>query len=155
MELLNMKTYKGLITELPENGIFVFGSNTEGRHGGGAALIAKQKFRAVYGQSKGLQGQSYAIVTKDLTKSVHPSISKVEIKDQIKELYRFARLMPNLDLYIAYSGRGVNLNGYTPEEMANLFKVAATCYIEHFEETNYPENIVFEEEFAKLLRDGI
>lgn len=62
--------YKGIITELPENGIFVFGSNTQGRHGKGAALLAKNKFGAIYGQAKGLQGQSYAIITKDLTKKL-------------------------------------------------------------------------------------
>ena len=34
------------ITSLKPNEIFVFGSNTEGRHGLGAALTAKQKFGA-------------------------------------------------------------------------------------------------------------
>ena len=31
---------------------------------GGAALTARNKFGAIYGQSEGLQGQSYAIITK-------------------------------------------------------------------------------------------
>ena len=47
--------------------IFVFGSNTEGRHGAGAALYARQHHGAIYGQARGLQGNSYAIVTKDLS----------------------------------------------------------------------------------------
>ena len=33
-----------LITELNQNSIFVFGSNLAGRHGAGAALIAKNQF---------------------------------------------------------------------------------------------------------------
>ena len=33
------------ITELKENEIFVFGSNLEGMHGGGAARLAYDKFR--------------------------------------------------------------------------------------------------------------
>ena len=38
-----------MITQLEPNQIFVFGSNTQGRHGKGAALTAKNKFGAVYG----------------------------------------------------------------------------------------------------------
>ena len=44
------------ITELKENEIFVFGSNLEGMHGGGAARIAYEKFGAIWGQGVGLQG---------------------------------------------------------------------------------------------------
>ena len=46
------------ITELEPNEIFVFGSNLEGMHGGGAAYIAYRKFGAIMGQGVGLQGQS-------------------------------------------------------------------------------------------------
>ena len=48
--------------------IFVFGSNREGRHGKGAAKTARDSYGAVYGQAKGLQGNAYAIVTKELRK---------------------------------------------------------------------------------------
>ena len=51
------------ITELQPNEIFVFGSNLEGMHGGGAALLAYRKFGAIWGQGVGLQGQSYGIPT--------------------------------------------------------------------------------------------
>lgn len=51
------------IRELRENEIFVFGSNLEGYHGGGAARIALEEFGAVWGQGVGLQGRSYAIPT--------------------------------------------------------------------------------------------
>ena len=51
------------INVLAPEEVFVFGSNLEGHHGGGAAHTALRKFRAVYGQGVGLQGQSYAIPT--------------------------------------------------------------------------------------------
>jgi hypothetical protein len=52
------------IQSLKPNQIFVFGSNAEGVHGKGAALLAKQKFGAKQKQAEGLQGQSYAVITK-------------------------------------------------------------------------------------------
>lgn len=51
------------IQELEEGHIFVFGSNEAGHHDGGAARIALEKFPAVYGQGRGIQGRSYAIPT--------------------------------------------------------------------------------------------
>jgi hypothetical protein len=135
-----LNTYKGLITELDANCIFVFGSNTQGRHGRGAALIAKQKFGAIYGQSEGLQGKSYAICTKDLTKSIHPSVPIWDIECQIGILYGFALEHPDLQFYVAYSGQGINLNAYSSLQMASMFS-----------NKNIPTNILFEEEFAKLI----
>lgn len=137
----NRRVYKGFITVLPLNGRFVFGSNTQGRHGKGAALIAYKHFGAIYGQAFGQQGKSYAIVTKDLTKLKHPSVSKEAIIEQIKKLYYLAELFPRLDYYIAYSGLGTNLNGYSNEEMVKMFN----CVEE------IPLNIIFEENFNELL----
>lgn len=51
------------IKELKENQIFVFGSNPSGYHGAGAAKDAKA-FGAVTHIGRGLQGQTYALVTK-------------------------------------------------------------------------------------------
>ena len=63
--------YTGNIT--PEaNTIFVFGSNPEGRHGAGAAKIAREQFGAIYGQGEGLQGNAYALPTKRI-KSITPT----------------------------------------------------------------------------------
>lgn len=135
------KTYKGEIKELPENGIFVYGANTEGRHGLGAAKTAREKFGAIYGRI-GLINSSYGIITKDLTKKIHPSVPKDYIVDQIEELYTLAIITPEKEYYIAYNGKGKNLNAYTPQEMANMFREA--MYV-------IPENIIFEEEFSKLL----
>ena len=65
---MNRKTYYGLITDLLENQVFVFGSNPQGRHGKGTAKIALNKYNAIYGQGHGLQGRSYGLVTKNLKK---------------------------------------------------------------------------------------
>lgn len=136
-----MKTYKDLIKTLPENGIFTFGSNPQGIHGAGAAAVAKQYFGAIHGQGYGRMGQSYGIITKDLSKKKHPSIKSKYIKEQILDLYVYAESNPNLDFYIAYSSKGSYLSGYTPEQMANMFS----------SQKPIPPNIVFEEGFSKLL----
>lgn len=139
-----MKTYIGKITKLNTNQIFVFGSNTQGRHGKGAALDAVKNFGAIYGQSKGLQGKSYAIVTKDLTKKIHPSIKQSSIKYQIQDLYNFADENEDLEFLIVYNGKGTNLNGYTNLDMAKMFYKASLP-------EGFPKNIVFEKEFYNLI----
>lgn len=135
-----MKTYVGKINKLEKNQIFVFGSNTQGIHGRGAALCAYRNFGAIFGVSSGLTGQCFAIITKDLTKDIHPSISKEVIEKQIKNLYDYAKNNKNYEFLIAYSGNGINLNGYTPKEMAEMFS-----------KHTIPVNIIFEKEFSKLL----
>lgn len=136
------KTYSGMIDTLNENQIFVFGSNTQGRHGKGAAKTAVDKFKAVYGQAEGVQGQSYAIITKDLTKDdkKHPSRTKEEIKEQIHKLYEFAKQHPDKEFLVAYSKEGKNLNYYSNEEMAEMFA-----------SEEVPSNIIFEEGFNSLV----
>lgn len=67
----NRKFTPETINRLGENEIFVFGSNPAGFHVGGAAKVAMKKFGAVYGQSDGLQGQSYAIP------STYPSLDLI------------------------------------------------------------------------------
>jgi len=141
-------TYKGTIGEdfeLPEDGIYVFGSNTEGRHGKGSALIAKEKYGAVYGQAEGRQGRCWAIITKDLTKKIHPSIPEWRIIHQIDNLYYYACVgEPDKKFYVVYSGLAKsNLNNYTPNEMANMFATPNVKLI--------PKNIIFEENFWLLV----
>ena len=133
-----MRTYKGRITKLEDNQVFVFGANTQFRHGKGAALQAL-KFGAIYGRG-GFVGKTWSLVTKDLTKRNHPSISEQYIINQISKLYKFSRDNPDKEFLIAYSGTGVNLNGYSNQQMADMFS-----------SEDIPDNIVFEEEFSKLL----
>lgn len=127
--------------KLEKNEILVFGSNTQGRHGLGSALLAREKYDAIYGQAEGLQGQSYAIVTKDLTKKIHPSRTQTQIVEQIKKLYGFATKNKNLNFYVIYTADAANLNGYSPKEMAKMF----ICVDE------IPKNIIFEYNFYLIM----
>ena len=137
---MGKRIYRAPILQLAPDQIWVFGSNTEGRHGKGAALIAMKQYGAEYGNPRGRQGQSYAIITKNLRKKIHPSISQDFITLQISQLYDYARLYPELEFFIIYNGKGNNLNNYSPLEMALMFRLE-----------NIPDNIVFEEEFDKLV----
>ena len=109
------------IKELKENEVFVFGSNRQGRHGKGAALTARNKFGAIYGQSEGLQGQSYAIITKELRKEYQP-VSLGEIKLGVDTFIQFAKDNKHLTFYVVELG--CNLAYFTVEEIAPLFKSA-------------------------------
>ncbi len=53
------------IETLERGQVFVFGSNREGNHAGGAARDAVERFGAEMGQGEGQQGQSYAIPTME------------------------------------------------------------------------------------------
>ena len=105
------RTTPELITELKPNEIFVFGSNLQGMHGGGAAYIAYRKFGAIMGQGVGLQGQSYGIPTMQ---------GGVEtIKPYVDEFIEFAKQHPKLTFLVTRIGCGIA--GFTDEEIAPLF----------------------------------
>lgn len=110
------------LIKLPSDSIFVFGSNAEGRHGKGAALIAKLYFGAIQGQSQGLQGKSYAIITKKNWR-IKKSSSLQEIRQEIYNFMNFARLHPELKFYVTKIGS--SLGGYTVEEIRNIFEMDA------------------------------
>jgi exodeoxyribonuclease-5 len=122
---------------MPSNGIFVFGSNTEGRHGKGAALTAKEEFGAKYGQAEGLQGKSYAIITKDLSKGER-SISLSNLSDNINDFLVDAANNPDLKFYVTKIGTG--LAGYKISEIKNIFN--------NFLELNMiPDNVILPREY--------
>ena len=100
------------ITELKENEIFVFGSNLEGMHGGGAARLAYNKFGAIWGQGVGFQGQSYGIPT------MHGGVDA--IKPYVDEFIEFAKSHPELTFLVTRIGCGIA--GFRDEEIAPLFK---------------------------------
>ena len=113
--------------------IFVFGSNLSGRHGKGAALFAKNYHGAVYGQGVGLQGNSYAIPTKD---NKIKTLPLAEIKKYVDIFIQFAQ--DNPDLRFILTAVGCGLAGYKPHEIAWMFK-------------NVPNNIILPEEFKECL----
>ena len=100
------------ITELKDNEIFVFGSNLEGMHGGGAARLAYEKFGAIWEQGIGLQGQSYGIPT------MHGGVDA--IKPYVDEFIEFAKSHPELTFLVTRIGCGIA--GFRDEEIAPLFK---------------------------------
>lgn len=102
--------------------IFVFGSNTEGRHSKGAALEAKLRHGAIYGRARGPQGYSYAIVTKDLSKGIR-SIPLSEIQREVEVFIKYAGFLACDTFNVTPIGCG--LAGYTPEEIAPMFKDAS------------------------------
>lgn len=102
------------ITTLGADEIFVFGSNLAGRHEGGAARIAHEKFGAVWGAGVGLQGNSYAIPTMQ---------GGVEtIKPYVDEFIRFAKSNSELTFYVTRIGCGIA--GFGDDEIAPLFDEA-------------------------------
>lgn len=98
--------------------IFVFGSNTEGRHGKGAALEAR-RYGAIYGQPRGRQGDTYAIITKDLSKGLR-SIPIESIAKEVNAFLVYAAAHPE-DTFLV-SPIGCGLAGYKPAEIAPLFR---------------------------------
>ena len=102
------------IYSLNDNEIFVFGSNLDGFHAGGAARIAAEQFGAIMGQGTGLQGKSYAIPTMQ---------GGVEtIAPYVDEFIRFADSHPELNFLVTRIGCGIA--GFTDKEIAPLFASA-------------------------------
>lgn len=113
--------------------IFVFGSNTAGRHGKGAALHARHYCGARYGQGEGLQGQSYAIPTKDDDLRTLPL---TRIKAGVDRFLAFARANPLLTFEVTPIGCG--LAGYEPEQIAPMFR-------------DVPINVFLPDEFKEAI----
>lgn len=107
------------ITYLFGNEVFVFGSNTAGRHGKGAARDAL-KWGARSGKGEGFHGMTYAIPTKDRDLKTLP-IEKIKLA--VGEFAEFAR--NNQEKIFQVTEIGCGLAGYKPEDIAPLFKEAA------------------------------
>ena len=118
------------ISTLNQNEIFVFGSNLQGIHAGGAARMARTNFGAVMGNGVGLQGQSYAIPTMQ---------GGVEtIKPYVDEFLAFATQHPELNFLVTPIGCGIA--GFEPDDIAPLFEAAKNI-----------ENISLPEEFWEII----
>ena len=118
------------ISSLEKNEIFVFGSNLQGMHGGGAARVALEQFGAVWGEGIGLQGQSYAIPT------MHGGVDV--IAPYVNAFIAFAKEHPELKFLVTEIGCGIA--GFSVSEMAPLFKEALEV-----------ENVYLPERFVEVL----
>lgn len=103
------------VDHLAPGQIFVFGSNLQGAHAGGAAAHAHARFGAVWGQGAGLQGKSYAIPT------MQGGVDT--IKPYVDEFIRFAAQHPEMTFLVTRIGCGIA--GFHDEEIAPLFSAAA------------------------------
>ncbi|MCD8310807.1 MAG: hypothetical protein LUB83_06315 [Prevotellaceae bacterium] len=118
------------IGELAPGEVFVFGSNAQGMHGGGAALTAYMQFGAEWGNGEGLQGRSYAL----------PTMEGIENTRQAVERFTaFACNHPELKFLVTAVGCGIA--GYHAEEIAPMFRQAALL-----------ENVYLPLGFWKVLR---
>lgn len=102
---------RGFIESLDHNEVFVFGSNLQGHHIGGAAKTAIDKFGALWGVSVGIQGQSYAIPTME--------IDLDNIALYIKQFIDYAAMTPERTYYVTAIGTGIA--GFTEAEMAEVW----------------------------------
>ena len=102
------------IASLAPGEIFVFGSNLQGMHMGGAARAAYDRFGAIWGQGTGLQGQSYAIPT------MHGGVEA--IRPYTDTFIEFAREHPEMKFLVTRIGCGIA--GFQDSEIAPLFKEA-------------------------------
>lgn len=119
------------ITSLEPDEIFVFGSNLEGNHAGGAARVALERFGAIMGQGVGIQGQSYAIPTMQ---------GGIEtIKPYVDQFIDLAWEWDQNTFYVTRIGCGIA--GFTDEEIAPLFDRAYDFY-----------NVRLPESFANIIR---
>ncbi len=110
----NPRIASNRISKLEENEIFVFGSNLQGMHGGGAARIAYERFGAVWGVGVGITGRCYAIPTMQ---------GGIEtIKPYIDQFIDFAKQNPNWKFLVTRIGCGIA--GFTDADIAPLFTEA-------------------------------
>ena len=92
--------------------IFVFGSNLEGRHMGGAARFAYEKFDAEWGVGDGPTGQCYAIPT------MHGGLE--DIRPYAEKFIAYAKAHPMNRFLLTRVGCGIA--GFKDSDMAQLFE---------------------------------
>jgi hypothetical protein len=99
--------------------IFVFGSNTAGIHGAGAAADARKSHGAILGIGEGRVGNSYAIPTKTGDFQTRP-LDKI-----LESVLRFVEYaIEHDDEEFEVTRIGCGLAGYIDEDIAPLFKGA-------------------------------
>ncbi|AWL28484.1 hypothetical protein A7P53_11825 [Acinetobacter defluvii] len=108
---------ESIIKNLPEDTVFVFGSNMAGTHQGGAAKIAHQYFGAMKGVGRGWSGQSFAIPTMNEHLQQMPLS---QIQHYVDDFKIYTKNHPKTKYFVTAVGCGVA--GYKVEEIAPMFK---------------------------------
>jgi hypothetical protein len=99
--------------------IFVFGSNTAGIHGAGAAKVAAKQHGAIRGIGFGRCGNSYAIPTRD---GDFVTLSLPTIQTYVNAFIKYAKSCPDLEFQVTAIGTGYA--GLAHRHMAPMFKDA-------------------------------
>ena len=138
-------SYRGLIDNLSDNQVFVFGSNPIGINGAGSALWAVKNAGVRRDEKMDNRlsdsGKAYGLVTVTAPGKKR-SIKPEQIINNIKKLYNFAKKNKDLHFLIGYthSGDKKSLNGYSGKEMASMFILAG----------KRPDNVFFNVNFNKV-----
>ena len=119
----------------PTASIFVFGANREGRHGKGSALEARLHHGAIYGQAEGLQGNSYAIVTKELRRGFLP-VTLDEVQLGVEKFLEFAARHREWKFKVV--AIGCSLAGFSPLQIGPMFR-------------NRTDNVLIPAEFIQAI----
>lgn len=129
--------------DLPDNGIFVFGSNTLGEHAGGAARFAHLALGAEWGIGEGLTGRTYALPTLIWGMTRHeriqegsPIMTEAELTRSFVNFAETAKANPDKKFYLTKVGLGIA--GYTLEQVHKAFWSS---------EAPYQANVVYPVEF--------
>lgn len=141
-----MKTYRGKITKLNDNQVFVFGCNPVGINQRGAALFASNngwcELTEIIDNSYSKCKKAWGITTVTFPgnkRSIPPHEMVHNICLMLEECNKSGK-----EFLVAYTLER-NLNGYSPEQMAVFFAQAlkiTPC-----------ENVVFESNFGCLVMD--
>ncbi len=122
------------ITSLKDGEVFVFGSNKEGLHGGGAAYIAFKEFGAEWGVGIGMTGRCYAIPTMDGSIDI--------IRSHVEDFTAYAKAHPRLTFLVTPIGCGIA--GWKAGQIAPLFADASAL-----------DNVTLPQEFWDILNNDI
>ena len=129
---MKAKITQEIISTLESNQIFVFGSNTSGQHGGGAARKALEDFGAINGQGVGMHGKSYAIPT------LSENLEKLLIQDIQNSVNEFEKVVKQrTDLHFLITPIGTGIAGFSVKEMAILF-----AGFQEYENVSLPQNFI-------------
>lgn len=119
-----------MVNELQPNQIFVFGSNKDGNHAGGAAKQAYESFGAEWGIGKGVSGQTYAIDT----------MSGVdELTNNLEDFLRYVKKHPKQEFLLTPIGTGIA--GYTQQHVHEMLDIAA-YRVNKYDSSKLPENVI-------------
>lgn len=112
------------------NMVFVFGSNTAGIHGAGAAKYARFNKGAELGVGEGLTGMAYALPTKHRGNGGRLITSHISsVAKAVQRFMDFAR--ENSDMSFQVTRIGCGLAGFHDSEIAPLFRDAPdNCYFD-------------------------